>query len=285
MFNFEDTNIKDVKKMDDVNLLPTLKLKVQFVMTDNVMKELNIPTMKLQYEGKDMNEIWTYCKFDKAVKQYEKNRRYLVSTYGRIYDIKQGKIIKPFNSSMKASSVTGGKYQIINISFSKDCHLPRAVHRLVALAFLKKKKNKDVVDHIDENPEHNWLWNLQWTDKSGNSNKHNMYVQRQRTGRAVDTTWKYEELVQICTMIAEGHKATYIYNEMLKLTNNDPKIQYERIRTLYKHIMKRGDFHDIAVKCGVEFNSNTLKEKSSYALAQKKKKESNDNEINQNCSD
>lgn len=281
-FDFNDTNITDVKKVDDVGIIPTLKLKVQYVMTDDVMKELGIPKMVLQHEGKDVIEIWTFCKFEKDLKKYTKNRRYLISTYSRVYDLKRHTLIEPHDSSMHCSTATGGKYQVVNLNPGNDVRIKRSVHRLVALAFLKKKQYKNVVDHIDENPEHNWVWNLQWTDKSGNSNKHNMFVKRQRTGKAVDTTWKYDELVQICTMMAEGHKATYIYNEMLKLTNNDPKIQYERIRTLYKHIMKRGDFHDIAVKCGVNFTSNTLKEKSSYALTQQKKIESNNN---QNCSD
>ena len=161
----------------------------------------------------------------------------------------------------------GESYRAVNINheddFGNKTYKLYIVHRLVAYAFLKKKKNKNVVDHIDEVPYHNYAWNLQWTDKSGNANKHNMYVKRNRDGKAVNTIWKHSELVSICKMIADGHKATYIYNEMKKLTNNDPKIQYERIRTLYKHIMRRGDFNDIAVACGVRFGSDTMKEAKS----------------------
>lgn len=264
MFKYESLNItKDVKKLGDPNELIKLNLKVQFMMTDDVMKEMGIPKIELKYEDKVFPEIWTYCKFDKDHKQYNKKRKYIISTYGRIYDVQRKTLMKPYNSSMRASTATGGRYQVINIRLDKNYAVVKSIHRLVALAFLKKVKRKDVVDHIDENPTHNWVWNLQWTDKSGNANKHNMFVARERTGKAVDTRWKYEEIVAICKMMAKGHKATYIYHKMLELTNNDPKIQYERIRTLYKHIVRRGDFHDIAKKCGVSFVSNTLKEKGS----------------------
>lgn len=268
MFNLESLNLENVRKLTVVDYIPKLKLKDQYVMTDDVMKILEIPKMEIEYDGKVFPEIWTYCKFDGKNKEYTKERNYIVSTYGRIYDLVYHRLKIPHNSSAKSCTATGERYQIVNMKLDVNNIKPIAVHRLVALAFLKKVKRKNVVDHIDEHPAHNYVWNLQWTDKSGNSNKHNMYVQRERTGRAVDTTWKYEELVAICKMMAEGHKATYIYNEMLKITNNNPKIQYERIRTLYKHIMKRGDFHDIAVKCGVNFDCNTLKEKGSVARIQ-----------------
>ena len=267
-FDVKDLIEGTVVKIDNFDDIPSLKLKTFFLLSNEILKDLNMEVLEMKWNDKVFPEIWTFCKFDSTNKPFTKLRRFIVSTYGRVIYVDKRKELKQVLSTMKPSTVSGERYRLVYLPLAQDYRPSRSVHRLVALAFLKKKKGKDVVDHIDENPAHNYVWNLQWTDKSGNSNKHNMYVQRERTGKAVDTTWKYEELVAICKMMAEGHKATYIYNEMLKITNNNPKIQYERIRTLYKHIMKRGDFHDIAVKCGVNFDCNTLKEKGSVARIQ-----------------
>lgn len=243
-----------------------MKLKTMFTMPDSVLEALNIPKLTLDKKENPNNEpeVWTFAKFAKGTCPYNKERKYLISSYGRVYNIKKKKLLPQFKHLKVAN---GESYRAVNISheddFGNKIQKKCVVHRLVAYAFLKKKKNKNVVDHIDEVPYHNYAWNLQWTDKSGNANKHNMYVKRNRDGKAVNTIWKHSELVSICKMIADGHKATYIYNEMKKLTNNDPKIQYERIRTLYKHIMRRGDFNDIAVACGVRFGSDTMKEAKS----------------------
>lgn len=271
MFKLEDLTIKNTVKLTRFDDVIGMKLKSYFIISDELLAELGIEKMELYYNDKPFPEVWTFCKYDGTNKPFTKLRRYIVSTYGGVISTSSKKLIAQHNSSMKSSTVTGERYQIVNLALTSEYNVTRAVHRLVGLAFLKKKKGKNVIDHIDENPSHNWVWNLEWTDKSGNSNKHNMFVERQRTGRAIDTTWKYTELVAICKMIADGHKATYIYNKMLKLTHNDPKIQYERIRVLYKHIMRRGDFHDIAVKCGVKFGTDTLKEKASVAKIQEEK--------------
>jgi hypothetical protein len=258
----------DITYENRVVLPKTLKLSDKFTINEDRMKEWNIPKMVIEDDKhKDEPELWAYCKFNGKYKVYTKEKRYIVSTYGRIYDLYRRTLVSQFDSSGHSVVASGEKYKRVNINHANTERVVYSVHRLVALAFIPKIQGKPVIDHIDEHPSHNFVWNLQWVDKSTNSNKHNMYVERERTGKCVDTTWKYDELVQICKMMADGHKATYIYNKMLELTNNNPKIQYERIRTLYKHIMRRGDFHDIAVKCGVHFESNTLKEKGSVIRA------------------
>ena len=251
-----------------------MKLKDTFTLSDEGYELWNIPKMTIDDpDHQNELEIWTFCKFSGKYKNFTKERRYIVSTYARVYDLNRKRLVGIVDATGWSKNSAGIRYKKVNVIHDYMFQTNYFLHRLVAMAFIDQPQGKDVVDHIDENPSHNYVWNLQWMDKSGNSNKHNMYVNRDRNGKAVDTSWKYEELEAICKMMAEGHKATYIYNEMLKLTNNDPKIQYERIRTLYKHIMRRGDFHDIAVKCGVKFESNTLKEKGSVAKVQSEKEE------------
>ena len=43
------------------------------------------------------------------------------------------------------------------------------VHRLVAMMFLRKKKNCNIVNHIDGNKMNNDASNLEWTTRSGNA--------------------------------------------------------------------------------------------------------------------
>lgn len=45
------------------------------------------------------------------------------------------------------------------------------VHRAVALAYLPNPKELRTVDHIDGNPKHNWVNNLQWMSDLDNVTK------------------------------------------------------------------------------------------------------------------
>ena len=61
----------------------------------------------------------------------------------------------------------------------------------------------------------------------------------------------------------EGHKSTYIY-KMLSDMIHDSKITYERVRTLYKHIIHRTHWTHISKDYDIDFTKkNYLKEKAS----------------------
>ena len=96
-------------------------------------------------------EIW------KEIKEYE--GLYEVSTLGNVKGLTSGKILKP--------SYRGG-YNAVGLSKNgKSITFP--IHRLVALNFLDKIDNCNIVNHKNGNKYDNEVDNLEWTNTSGNT--------------------------------------------------------------------------------------------------------------------
>lgn len=258
-FKFKATDVRIINVITP-DTFEKMKLTKCYIFTEDVMRILNIekmiPTDK--EENKDKKEVWAFCRFDKGGKEkesYIKEKRYLISTFGRVYDIQKRRLKKQSDTSNCCKTASGEKYRQINFTLN-DKHYLYQVHRLVASTFIvNPNKYYTVVDHIDEHPYNNYVWNLQWTDKSSNANKHNNWVGNVDSAPK-KTTWSIKDIEEICHLIADGHKATYIYNTLHEKHPENEMITYERIRTMYKHIMKRGDFHEIALKCGVIFDKS-----------------------------
>lgn len=251
--DFVIINPKDIKSYYE------WKLGKCFVFTDETMKYLGIEKMipTDREETKNKKEIWAFARFDRneVHKMFTKEKQYLISTFGRVYNMKSRKMIKQSDSSMYNATSSGERYKRVNVHIYNEYTI-YYVHRLLATTFIMKpNKYYDVVNHIDEHPYNNYIWNLEWTDKSGNENMHNTWVKNGTSRVPTKTTWTIEDIREICKMMAEGHKATYIFNTLFEKYPDNPMIQYEKIRTLYKHIKRRGDFHDIALECGVKFNT------------------------------
>jgi len=81
------------------------------------------------------------------------------------YISRDGKI---FNSKNK-QKYTYVKNGYHNLSLNNKMY---AVHRLVALTYLKNPNNHPVVNHIDENKLNNNVDNLEWVTQKENCNAH-----------------------------------------------------------------------------------------------------------------
>ena len=110
-----------------------------------------------------MREIW------KDVKGYE--GLYQVSNLGRVkrlrfinrhLDFKQEKILKPYKD--------GGDYYFVIGLHKNGKKKYKAIHRLVAEAFIPNPNNYPIVNHKDENKENNYVDNLEWCTHKYNSN-------------------------------------------------------------------------------------------------------------------
>lgn len=100
-----------------------------------------------------MKEIW------KEILGYE--RTYEVSNFGRVRNIRTGKILKPTNDK-------DGYLQLV---LSKNgTRKTVKVHRLVAYAFLPNPQNLPQINHKDEDKTNNKVDNLEWCDSKYNNN-------------------------------------------------------------------------------------------------------------------
>lgn len=78
---------------------------------------------------------------------------------------REGKIINKNNLLMKPKEQEYHRVGLTENRVSKEF----AVHRLVALTFLKNEKNYPIVNHKDENKKNNNVENLEWTNHTKNA--------------------------------------------------------------------------------------------------------------------
>ena len=116
-----------------------------------------------------MKEIW---------KQIYGYPDYKVSNYGRVWGRRYNKVLKPQID----------RYGYLYVNLYKDGKLKSVkIHRLVAAHFIAfvpeegKTLNDYQVNHIDENKEHNYSSNLNYTDCKGNINHGTANTRRGQT--------------------------------------------------------------------------------------------------------
>ena len=95
----------------------------------------------------------------KDVKGYE--GLYGITSCGRVWSYKYKKFLTPRDN--------GKGY--LRVALTKDGYVKEYyIHRLVAQAYIDNPQNKSDVNHMDENPLHNYLNNLEWTTHKENVN-------------------------------------------------------------------------------------------------------------------
>ena len=95
----------------------------------------------------------------KDIKNYE--GLYQVSNLGRVYSIRNNKILKP--------KLNKCGYLSVNLKY-KGSHVTKSIHRLVAEAFIPNQNDFPQVNHKDEDKTNNCVDNLEWCTAKYNIN-------------------------------------------------------------------------------------------------------------------
>lgn len=244
------------------------QIGTSFIFDDDVMRYMGIKPVEIIDSHK---EVWRYAILNKNA-DLQIQQRYLISTYGRIYDLDERKLVTP-KSRIKSSN--GYYYQEVKLVNDYGSSPYYFVHRLVALAFIPEVEDKPFVNHIDACPEHNWVWNLEWCNASENYwHAHRMgLINPARGEERPNALWSDDEIRLFCSLMEEGHKATYIF-KILGDILKDEKVTYERVRTLYKHIVRKTHWTHISKDYDIDFTPfNYRKEKASIKAYKERHKE------------
>lgn len=105
--------------------------------------------------GVKMKEVWKPIILDDI------QSRYAVSSFGRIFDLKNKKYMKQNDN--------GAGYKNVPLMGPKSKLRIRYVHRLVAIAFIENPFNLPQVGHGDHDRANNKLSNLKWTNQKDNT--------------------------------------------------------------------------------------------------------------------
>lgn len=102
-----------------------------------------------------MNEEW------KIIKEYPD---YYISNLG---NVKSCRTQKP---RILTTTVTPQGYCVVTLSTTKNKHITKSVHRLVAEAFIPNPYNFKCINHKDQNGSNNRVDNLEWCTEKYNCN-------------------------------------------------------------------------------------------------------------------
>jgi hypothetical protein len=106
-------------------------------------------------------------------------KKYEVSSFGNVKNIKSQKILKPRNN---------GEYLDVSLSSDNGKFKTLKIHRIVALNFLENIDDKKTVNHMDHDPSNNNVENLEWasiTEQNHHKRKSTKEVKESIGTRAV----------------------------------------------------------------------------------------------------
>lgn len=130
------------------------------------------------------------------------------------YVNKNGEIMSGKTNKIMSQSVING-YKTVSIGTTKNRHL---VHRLVALTYLKKEENKNIVNHKDSNRLNNSFENLEWVTQKENVNLSTKIKAHPRKIKQIDVI--SQECINVFNSITEASTIFKISRRAIQLVLN-----------------------------------------------------------------
>ena len=119
----------------------------------------------------------------KDIKGYE--GLYAITSCGKVWSYKSKRFLTPRINDKGYLRVALSKE-----GQAKDFY----IHRLVAMAYIPNPENKPVVNHLDENPLHNYLNNLEWATQKENLNYGTCQQRKSKRVCCVETNEIYDSV-------------------------------------------------------------------------------------------
>lgn len=169
------------------------------------------------------NENWKHIKG---------NNRFAISDAGRIYDLNNNKEVKQYTNKEG--------YQIVYLNDFNKKDYPKAVHRLVAEAFIDNPNNYNVVNHKDEDKTNNNINNLEWCTQSYNMNYGTINERRKESiSKAVQYRKQLEEANK--TIEELKNEIVELKTKLQKYEYNDSLSMYDRAKEILSKLTNNSD--------------------------------------------
>lgn len=169
---------------------------------------------------------------------------YDISNYGRIRNIKTGKMLVP--------CVSEKGYYMVTLKGNDGRHHTVKLHRIVAKIFVPgETKRRNEVNHKDGDKSHNYAWNLEWCTRRYNI--HHAYANNLipvPRGELNGMTIYDEDTVRLVCELLVSFKGSIIdvieYMQFIEIAADKNLVQDIKYKKRWKHIsdqyFKREDF-------------------------------------------
>ena len=92
-----------------------------------------------------------------------------IPSYETLYEISNNGVVKSLKTGAVRRPSNNGKYKQVTLT-KNGIQKTYKVHRLVAITFIPNPKSLPQVNHKDENPYNNNVYNLEWCTTKYNCN-------------------------------------------------------------------------------------------------------------------
>ena len=157
------------------------------------------------------NTIHQYLNKKEKFKYIQGFEFYVVTTSGRVFSIRSGKFLLPDIAEKGYKRVT----------LFKDNRRSRfLVHRLVAITFIEKIPGKNIVNHIDGNPENNDVQNLEWVTAKENVIKSLIKYTTRNQGELSNLSILTEERVDAIRCLLKNDFSIHKISRIFKISRS-----------------------------------------------------------------